>query len=139
MEWLSFDGVPWLGFLLAFLATFVLGWFWYSPQGFFKPWQKAVGFSDEDMKGANMGLAFGQMVVGNVLGLLVLTALLLALGVDTWWAAAGTGAVLGLAFRGGAHLLHDGFALRGPVATWIDIAHDTLALALSGLLIGLFL
>ena len=98
-----------------------------------------MGFSDEDMKSANMGLAFGQMVVGNLLGLLVLTALLIALGIDSWWAAAGTGAVLGLALRGGAHLLHDGFALRGPVATWIDIAHDTLALALSGLVIGLFL
>ncbi|WP_084106656.1 DUF1761 domain-containing protein [Demequina sp. NBRC 110056] len=139
MEWLTFEGIPWLGVGLAFLATFVLGWFWYSPQGFFKPWQRAVGFTDEQMKDARMGLAFGQMVLGNVLGLLLLSVLLVALGIDSWGAAALTGALLGFAFRGGAHLLHDGFAIRGPVATWIDIAHDTLALAISGLIIGLFL
>lgn len=139
MEWFTLEGVPWLGLLLAFVVTSVLGWFWYSPQAFFRPWQRAVGFTDEQMKDANMGLAFGQMVVGNVLGLLVLAALLIALGVETWWGAALTGGVLGLAFRGGAHMLHDGFAMRGPVATWIDTAHDTLALAISGLLIGLFL
>ena len=34
MEWLTLDGIPWLGVALAFVATFVLGWFWYSPQGF---------------------------------------------------------------------------------------------------------
>lgn len=139
MEWFSIDGIPWLGVLLAFVATFALGFFWYSPQGFFRPWQRAVGFTDEQMKDAKMGLAFGQMVVGNVLGLLVLAVLLVSLGVDSWWGAAVTGGVLGFAFRGGAHLLHDGFAIRGPVATWIDTAHDTLALAVSGLIIGLFL
>ncbi|MFN3866380.1 MAG: DUF1761 domain-containing protein [Demequina sp.] len=138
MEWFSFDGVPWLGVLLAFVVASVMGWFWYSPRGFFRPWQRAVGFTDAQMEGANMGLAFGQMVVGNVLGLIVLAALLLALGIDSWWAATLTGGVLGFAFRGGAHMLHDGFAMRGPVATWIDTAHDTLALTLSGLPIGLF-
>ncbi len=36
MEWFSFEGVNWLAVALAFLASFVLGWFWYAPQGFFK-------------------------------------------------------------------------------------------------------
>ncbi|MFV0633077.1 DUF1761 domain-containing protein [Demequina sp.] len=139
MDWFTLEGLPWVGIALAFIATFVLGWFWYSPQGFFRPWQRAVGFTDEDMKDARMGLAFGQMVVGNVLGLVVLAVLLVALGVDSWSGAALTGVVVGFALRGGAHLIHDGFALRGPVATWIDIAHDTVALAVAGALMGLFL
>ncbi|WP_297081466.1 DUF1761 domain-containing protein [uncultured Demequina sp.] len=139
MDWLTFTDFPWLGALLAFVATFILGSLWYSPRMFFKPWQRAVGFTDEDMKNANMGLSFGQMAVGNVIGLVILAMLLVGLGVDTWSGAAVTGAAVGFAMRGGAHLVHDGFALRSPVATWIDIAHDTVSLALAGLVIGLFL
>ena len=112
---------------------------WYSPMGFFRAWQRAVGFTDEDMVDARMGLAFGQMIAGSAIGLLVLAMLLVALGVSSWWEGALTGAVLGFAFRGGAHLVHDGFAMRAPLATWIDTAHDTLALALAGLVMALFL
>ncbi len=139
LDWLTFDGFPWLGVGIAFVATFVFGWFWYSPKGFYKPWQRAIGFTDDQMKRANMGFAFGGTVVGNLLGLFVLAMLLVGLGVDTWGAAAITGAVVGFAFRGGAHLIHDGFATRKPVATVIDTAHDTLALALAGAIIGAFL
>ncbi|WP_062069178.1 DUF1761 domain-containing protein [Demequina sediminicola] len=139
MEWLNFDAVPWLGVVLGFVATFVIGSLWYSPPLFFRQWQRAVGFTDEDMKGANMPLAFGQMVVGNLLGVIALAVLLVALGVDSWWAAALTGAVLGVAFRWGAHLIHDGFAMRGQAATWIDGVHDTVSLAAAGAIIGMFL
>ncbi|MDE0573505.1 DUF1761 domain-containing protein [Demequina sp. B12] len=139
MDWLSFSDISWLGVLLAFIATFVLGWLWYSPGLFFKPWQRAVGFTDEDMKDANMAASFGQMILGNALGVIALAVLFVPLGVDSWWAGLLTGAILGVVFRWGAHWVHDGFALRSPLATLIDGAHDTVALAAAGAILGAFL
>lgn len=139
MDWFTLEGIPWLGFALAFVASVVFGSVWYSPPVLFKPWQRANGFTDEDMKSASMGVSYGTMIAGSLMGLLVLAVLLVALGVDSWWACALTGAIIGFAMRGGAHLLHDGFALRSQLGSWIDIAHDTLALALGGLIMGLFL
>jgi len=137
MEWLSFDGVNWLAVLVAFVVTFAFGWWWYSPAGLFKPWKKAAGITSEQMENASMGVAFGGTIVANALGVILLAVLMGGLGVDGWWQGALFGAVLGLVFRGGAHALHNGFAIRSPKITLIDAAHDTLALALAGLVLGL--
>lgn len=137
MEWLSFDDVNWLAVLVAFVVSFALGWWWYSSAGFFKPWKKAAGITSEQMENASMGVAFGGTIAANLLGVVLLAVLMVGLGVDGWWQGALFGAVLGLVFRGGAHALHNGFAIRSPKITLIDAAHDTVALALAGLILGL--
>lgn len=139
MEWLTFDGVNWLGVLLAFVASFAIGWVWYSPFAFFPVWAKLGGLTDERMKQANMGAVFGQMIVGNILGVIVLAMLMAGLGASGWLAGLVLGIVVGIAFRAGAHLVHNGFALRDWRITLIDSAHDTLSLAIAGLVLGLFM
>ena len=47
--------------------------------------------------------------------------------------------MIGLVLRGGAHALHNGFAARHPGVTLLDALHDTVALALSGLILALFM
>ena len=137
MEWFSFEGVNWLAVALAFLASFVLGWFWYAPQGFFKPWAEAAGLAPGALQGAKMGPAFVQTFVANVLGVIVLAVLMANLGVASWWEGLLFGGLLGLVFRGGAHALHNGFALRSGRVTFIDAAHDASALAIAGAILGL--
>jgi hypothetical protein len=137
MEWLSFDGVNWLAVLVAFVVSFAFGWWYYSPQGFFNPWKKAAGITSEQMENANMGAAFGGTIAANVLGVILLAVLMVGLDVTGWWQGLLFGAVIGLVFRGGAHALHNGFAIRSPKITLFDAAHDTVALALAGLVLGL--
>lgn len=48
---------------LAALAPLVMGFIWYGPMLFKNAWMKEVGFTDESMKGANMGLIFGLSYV----------------------------------------------------------------------------
>lgn len=48
---------------VAALAAWVLGALWYSPLLFGKAWQSELGFTEEDMKGANMPLIFGLSLV----------------------------------------------------------------------------
>lgn len=43
---------------LAALMPLVMGFIWYGPLLFQKAWMKQMGFTEESMKGANMGLIF---------------------------------------------------------------------------------
>ena len=136
MSWWDFDTINWWAVGVAFVTTFAIGWYWYSPQGFFGPWKKAAGITDEQMENADMGVAFGGTAVANGLGVILLAMLMGAVGVTGWWPGLLFGATVGLVFRGGAHALHNGFAVRKPLVTLIDAAHDTVALAAAGLIIG---
>jgi len=138
VEWLSFQGVNWIAVLIAFVVTFVISWVWYSDRGFFKPWKKALGITGEQMEGANMGVAFGGTIIANLLGVILLAVLMVQLDIATWWEGALFGAIIGLVYRAGAHALHNGFAMRSPKVTLLDGIHDVVALALAGLVLGLF-
>ncbi|MFL5298064.1 MAG: DUF1761 domain-containing protein [Phenylobacterium sp.] len=50
--------VNWLAVLAAALSSFLLGGLWYSAL-FAKPWQRAAGLSDDDVRGGNKALIFG--------------------------------------------------------------------------------
>ncbi len=136
MGWIDVGAVTWWAVGVAFLAAFVFGGFWYSPQGFFPVWARLGKISDEDMKNANMGVAFGGTVVGNLLGVVLMALMLPALGSEGWLAGLAVGALVGFVFRGGAHAIHNGFAARHPGVTLIDVAHDTIALAIVGAILG---
>lgn len=136
MDWLNFAEVNWLAVVIAFVVVFVVGWFWYSPQGFFPLWTR-LGKIDRDAVGeANMGVAFGGTFLGTGLGVILTALLLNGLGVEGWVAGMLTGLILGLVYRGGAHAIHNGFALRHPGVTLIDLAHDTVQLAIAGAILG---
>lgn len=138
MDWFTFDGIDWIAVLVAFLATFAIGFWWYSDAGFFKAWRRLGNITREDMGGASMGVAFGGTIAANVLGVILLAMLMNGLGIDDWSGGLLLGAIVGLIFRGGAHALHNGFAIRHPGITLIDAAHDTVGLAVAGLVLGLF-
>jgi hypothetical protein len=136
MDWLTVDGVDWIAVSVAFFATFVLGWIWYSQVAFFPVWTRLGRISDEDMKRANMGIAFGGMVVATLLGVVTLGILMAQLPVTGAASGAVLGGVLGFVFRGGAHAVHNGFAARHPGVTLIDGLHDTVGLAVAGAILG---
>jgi len=60
-----FDSVNWLGVALGAVASFVLGWFWYSPKGFYPAWSASAKVTHQ--QGDPMGAAFGSLTVGLVL------------------------------------------------------------------------
>jgi len=138
MDWLSLEGVNWLGVGLAFLASFAFGWWYYSPAGVWKSWQKAAGITREQMEGASMGVSFAGTIIANVLGVILLAILMVQLGAESWLDGLVLGAIIGLVYRAGAHALHNGFAIRSPKVTLLDGLHDTVALALAGVILGLF-
>lgn len=41
------EGVSWIGVIVGFVVSFLLGWLWYSPKLFGTQWAKGVGISLE--------------------------------------------------------------------------------------------
>ena len=138
MDWLTFEGVNWLGVAIAFVVSFGFGWWYYSPAGLWKPWKRAAKVTDADMENSSMGVAFGGTILANILGVILLAVLMVQLGADSWSDGLVLGAIIGLVYRAGAHALHNGFAMRSPVVTLLDGLHDVVALALAGVILGLF-
>ena len=60
-----FAGIDWLGVAIGAVASFVVGWWYYSGKGFYKPWSESAGITME--RGDPMGASFGSLVVGLVL------------------------------------------------------------------------
>lgn len=138
IDWWTFDGVNWVGVAVAFVAVFALGWFWYSNAAFFPMWKRAGHITDEQIKNAPMGVAFGGTILATALGVVLLAILMNATGATGVGGGAALGAILGLVFKGGAHAGHNGFAIRATRITLIDTAADTAGLALAGAILGLF-
>jgi hypothetical protein len=60
-----------VAFLLAVVAKFVIGWVWYSPPLFLRPWQQLAGISDDQMRGG-MAKSLAIWIVGSVVMAFVL-------------------------------------------------------------------
>src|ERR1044072_6244818 len=78
--------VNYLAVFVAAVAVFILGWLWYSPLLFFKPWMRLRGLDPEAaMAGAKMpgGKLLVELVRCIVLAFAV-SLFLSHLGVHTW-------------------------------------------------------
>lgn len=60
-----FENVNWLAVALGAVASFAVGWFYYSPKGFYRIWSKSAGIAHNPTD--PMGTAFGSLVVGLIL------------------------------------------------------------------------
>src|SRR5436190_20781506 len=81
--------VNYLAVLVAAVAVFVLGWLWYSPLLFFKPWMRLRGMDPEAaMAGAKMpaGKLLIELVRCVVLAW-VIARFVALFGVSSWMGA----------------------------------------------------
>ncbi len=125
--------VNWLAVVAAAAACFVLGGLWYSAL-FAKPWQRAAGLSDEEVKGGNKALMFGGAFV---LSLIASAVFAMFLGPK---ATLGFGA--GAGFAAGLGWVTTSFGItyifeRRPLAQFlINGGFNTLQFTLMGAILG---
>ena len=89
-----------LAVLVAAVAVFVLGWLWYSPLLFYKPWMRLRGLDPvAAMAGAQMPAWKLLIEVGRCLVLAYVLARFVALlGVSSWMGAVHVGLLLWIGF-----------------------------------------
>src|SRR2546428_14046582 len=92
--------VNYVAVLVAAVAVFVLGWLWYSPLLFFKPWMRLRGMDPvAAMAGAKMPA--GKLLIELVRCLVlacVIARLVVLLGVSSWMGAVHFGFLLWIGF-----------------------------------------
>jgi hypothetical protein len=138
MDWLSYvSQINWLAVLLAFVASMAIGFVWYMPAVLGNRWMAAIGKTEEDLKNIGGGAGIWlPMMLASALTAILLAVLISKLGLDDALAGAWFALVLGLVFRAGGHVIHNGFAGRPAAVTVIDAGHDLVAMAVSGAIIG---
>ncbi|PYO09311.1 MAG: DUF1761 domain-containing protein [Gemmatimonadetes bacterium] len=86
--------------LVSAIVVFVLGWLWYSPLLFYKPWMRARGLDPAAaMAGAKMPV--GKLVIELVRCLVlayIIAHFVALLGVTSWLGAVHFGVLLWIAF-----------------------------------------
>jgi hypothetical protein len=92
--------VNYLAVIVAAIAVFVLGWLWYSPLLFYKPWMRAKGIDPAAaMAGAKMPA--GKLVIELVRCLVlayVIAHFIALIGITSWMIAAHFGLLLWIGF-----------------------------------------
>lgn len=63
--------ISWAAVGLGTLANMILGFAWYSPTLFARPWTKAVGLSDDQMKSRTVGPWVATVILAFVTSLAV--------------------------------------------------------------------
>ena len=127
--------VNWLAVVAAALSMFALGGLWYGPL-LAKPWQRAAGLGDDQLKSGNLPVIFGVAFL-----LSVLMAANLAFFVA---GVSGLGAIIGYAVAAGLGWSALGLSVvalfeRRPLSYHlINGGYLTIAFALMGLILGLW-
>ena len=139
-----FEGLNWLGILVAFLFSFVSGALWFGPKTFYPVWMRARGIASGQLtiQQNKAVLLFG----GTLLGILVQTLTLgfIITNLQKHQADFGVmdGALVGFALGVGiaafaslSHRLFGGESLKVWV---IETANDAINLTVAGAIIAFF-
>ena len=132
--------VNYMAVLVAAVAAFALGFFWYSPMAFGKQWMKLSGISAKQTK-AKKNSMMSNMLVGFISTLVmayVLANFVSVLNITTWLNGAIAGFWIWLGFVGTVTL--GGVLWKGePVKLWVlNNAHNLLSLAVMGAIIAVW-
>ncbi len=136
---LDWGAIPWVGVLVAVIATQIIGFVWYGPL-FGKTWMAAIGKTPESMKADPNQASVAQAVTGGVIASIlsaITLALLLSLS-DTPDVASGLqiGLLVSVGIMAANQVSGGLYEGRSATATWINVAYSIFSLTIMGLIIG---
>lgn len=103
----------WLAFVLALVVTQALGFLWYSNLLFAKPWMKALGKTEKQIRAQSNPNIYIYSVVGAAVMLLVLSNVLRLAGITETGAAIGVALMIWLGFVATSSAMNTAFENRG--------------------------
>ena len=89
----SLAGINWIAVMVGVILANVLGFVWYGPL-FGKPWMRAIGKSQEELRGSPM--MYAVTVIASLITMIVLAASVQAFGSVTLVEGAIVGAALAI-------------------------------------------
>ena len=138
---LALTQLNYLAVLGTAVAGFLLGWLWYSPVLFAKPWMAEMKFTDEKMKECvQQGMAkfFLLGFLYTLLGTFGLAVLLRAHGTTSWVKGAEFGAFVGLILIGARLLNAAVWEQRSLKLQAINLGYELALFAVQGAILAVW-
>ncbi len=127
----------WLAFVVALIATQVLGFLWYSNMLFARPWMKAVGKTEKQLRAESNPNVYIYSVVGAAVMLLVLVNVLRWAGITETAPAIGVALLIWLGFVATSSAMNTAFENRGWPLWAIDNGYHLVNAILSAVILTL--
>lgn len=139
-----FEGLNWLGILVAFLFSFISGAIWFGPKTFYPIWMRARGIASGQLTSQQNkpAILFGGTIVGILIQTLTLGFIITNLQKHQADFGLFDGALVGFALGVGiaafASLSHRLFGGESIKVWIIETANDAINLTVAGIIITFF-
>ncbi len=135
----DWGAIPWVGVLVAVIATQIIGFVWYGPL-FGKAWMASLGKTPETMKADPNQATMAQAVTGGVIASIlsaITIAILLSLS-ETPDVASGLkiGLLVSVGIMAANQVSGGLYEGRSATGTWINVAYSIVSMTVMGLIIG---
>jgi len=127
--------INWLAVIAAVIIRMVVGYIWYSPAAFVKPWQALTGVTPESMK-AGLGKAIGVDIVMSIVMAFAMANIIGASGINDWFNGAIAGLWLWLGFVLATHLPLWAYENRPLKLVAINAGSNLISMVLMGAVLG---
>lgn len=130
-----------LAVIVSSIAGFMIGWVWYSPVMFSKPWMAEMKFDEATMKAAaakGMGKTLGTAFVFTAVMTWALAVLIAAHGSAGWLAGAKFGGFVGVCLLGATAAVNYQFEQRSWKLWAINVGHEVAVCVVAGAILGVW-
>jgi hypothetical protein len=129
--------INWLAVLVAAIIRMAVGFAWYSPPLFLKPWQAVTGVTPESMR-AGLGKAMVVDVIASLIMSFALANIIVGAGITDWLNGALAGFWVWLGFMATLMVSLWGYENRSLRLIAINLGNNLIALVLMGALLAVW-
>jgi hypothetical protein len=120
--------VNWAAVLVGAVAHFLLGGLWYSPVLFAKPFIRATGKTEEELRENARPALYGVAALGSLVKALAFVVLLDWIGDVSFAQGVMVAVLVGVALHGAAVAVSGAFESRNRVLAALDVGYETVGL-----------
>ncbi|WP_439601923.1 DUF1761 domain-containing protein [Devosia sp.] len=129
--------INWLAVLVAAIIRMAVGFAWYSPPLFLKPWQASTGITPETMR-AGLGKAMVVDIIASLIMAFALANIIVGANITDWLNGALAGFWVWLGFMATLMVSLWGYENRSLKLIAINLGNNLIALMLMGALLAVW-
>jgi len=129
--------INWLAVLVAAIIRMAVGFAWYSPPLFLKPWQASTGITPETMR-AGLGKAMVVDIIASLIMAFALANIIVGANITDWLNGALAGFWVWLGFMATLMVSLWGYENRSLKLIAINLGNNLIALILMGALLAVW-
>ena len=133
---MDLGSINWLAVVVSVMAAMVIGYIWYSPAVFYKPWLAGIGKSWENRPTSPMASLFVFTILAALVEAVALAFVLKAMNATSAGLGAMSGFMIWLGFVAPTNLVNKLYAGHGWKVWMIEAGDHLIYLLVAGAILG---